>query len=85
MRPEDHIAMVKAVQPYIDGSISKTVNIAADYPYEDFKALYLEAWSVGLKGLATYRPNAIRGAVLEFSGVAPGYPGSREAARCSRV
>jgi len=85
MRPEDHIAMVKAVQPYIDGSISKTVNIAADYPYEDFKALYLEAWSVGLKGLATYRPNAIRGAVLEFSGVAPGYPGSREAARCPRV
>lgn len=65
MRPEDHIAMVKALQPYIDGSISKTVNVAADYPYEGFKALYLEAWSAGLKGLATYRPNAIRGAVLE--------------------
>jgi len=43
MRPEDHIAMVKAIQPYIDGSISKTVNIAVDHPYEGFKALYLEA------------------------------------------
>ena len=65
MRAEDHIAMMQAVQPYIDTSISKTVNVAADYPYEDFKQLYLQAWSARLKGLATYRPNSILGAVLE--------------------
>ena len=65
MSAEDHIAMMQAVQPYIDTSISKTVNVAADYPYEDFKQLYLQAWTARLKGLATYRPNSILGAVLE--------------------
>ncbi len=65
MSAEDHIAMMQAVQPYIDTSISKTVNVAADYPYEDFKNLYLQAWAARLKGLATYRPNSILGAVLE--------------------
>ena len=65
MSAEDHIAMMQAVQPFIDTSISKTVNVAADYPYEDFKNLYLQAWSARLKGLATYRPNSILGAVLE--------------------
>ena len=61
----DHVAMMQAVQPYIDTSISKTVNIPADYPYDDFKDLYRQAWQAGLKGLATYRPNSILGAVLE--------------------
>jgi ribonucleoside-diphosphate reductase alpha chain len=60
-----HIAMMEAVQPFIDTAISKTVNVAADYPYEDFKGLYREAWHAGLKGLATYRPNTIVGAVLQ--------------------
>ena len=65
MTAADHVAMMQAVQPYIDTSISKTVNIPADYPYEDFKDLYHHAWRAGLKGLATYRPNNILGAVLE--------------------
>jgi len=67
MSAEDHIAMMQSVQPYIDTSISKTVNVAADYPYEDFKNLYLQAWTARLKGLATYRPNSILGAVLEVT------------------
>ncbi|QJD31247.1 adenosylcobalamin-dependent ribonucleoside-diphosphate reductase [Methylococcus geothermalis] len=61
----DHMRMLAAVQPYIDSSISKTVNVPADYPYADFQHLYLEAWKAGLKGLATYRPNPVTGAVLE--------------------
>ena len=61
----DHMRMLAAVQPYVDTSISKTVNVPADYPFEAFKDLYLEAWRHGLKGLATYRPNLITGAVLE--------------------
>jgi len=65
MSAHEHIAMMEAVQPYVDTAISKTVNVAADYPYEDFKDLYLQAWRAGLKGLATYRPNSILGAVLE--------------------
>jgi ribonucleoside-diphosphate reductase alpha chain len=64
MPAADHLAMMEAVQPFIDTAISKTVNIPADYPYEDFKGLYLEAWRAGLKGLATYRPNEILGSVL---------------------
>jgi ribonucleoside-diphosphate reductase alpha chain len=59
-----HIAMMEAVQPFVDTAISKTVNVSADYPYEDFKHLYLQGWRAGLKGLATYRPNSIVGAVL---------------------
>lgn len=65
MNAEDHIEMMKAVQPFIDTSISKTVNVASDYPYEKFKNLYTQAWDARLKGLATYRPNSILGSVLE--------------------
>ena len=64
MRALDHLRMVEAVQPYIDTAISKTVNVPAEYPYDDFRDLYLEAWRAGLKGLATYRPNAVLGSVL---------------------
>ncbi|HKB53815.1 MAG TPA: ribonucleoside-diphosphate reductase, adenosylcobalamin-dependent, partial [Ramlibacter sp.] len=60
-----HIAMMEAVQPFVDTAISKTVNVPVDYSYEDFKSLYHEAWQAGLKGLATYRPNTIVGAVLQ--------------------
>ncbi|HWO99151.1 MAG TPA: adenosylcobalamin-dependent ribonucleoside-diphosphate reductase [Methylococcus sp.] len=60
----DQMRMLGAVQPYIDSSISKTVNVPADYPYAEFQNLYLEAWKAGLKGLATYRPNPVTGAVL---------------------
>ncbi len=59
-----HKDMVAAVAPLIDTSISKTVNVPEDYPYADFEDLYLSAWRAGLKGLATYRPNKVLGAVL---------------------
>ncbi|MBI3371787.1 MAG: adenosylcobalamin-dependent ribonucleoside-diphosphate reductase [Betaproteobacteria bacterium] len=59
-----HEQMVAAVAPYVDTSISKTVNVPEDYPYGEFQDLYLEAWKSGLKGLATYRPNSVLGAVL---------------------
>ncbi|MBL7088052.1 adenosylcobalamin-dependent ribonucleoside-diphosphate reductase [Acidovorax sp.] len=69
MPAEGHIAMMEAVQPFVDTAISKTVNIPADYPYEGFKDLYLQAWRAKLKGLATYRPNSILGSVLETHAV----------------
>lgn len=71
MSADDHLLMMAAVQPYIDTSISKTVNIPVDYPYDDFKGLYLKAWQAGLKGLATYRPNAVLGSVLSVGAPAP--------------
>jgi ribonucleoside-diphosphate reductase alpha chain len=59
-----HEQMVASVAPYIDTSISKTVNVPEDYPYEEFQDLYMHAWKSGLKGLATYRPNKVLGSVL---------------------
>jgi ribonucleoside-diphosphate reductase alpha chain len=59
-----HAQMVATVAPYIDTSISKTVNVPADYPYEEFQDLYSFAWKSGLKGLATYRPNSVLGSIL---------------------
>ncbi|MFZ5659266.1 MAG: adenosylcobalamin-dependent ribonucleoside-diphosphate reductase [Pseudomonadota bacterium] len=74
----DHQAMVAAIAPCIDAAVSKTVNVPADYPYEDFKDLYLQAWQAGLKGLATFRPNPITGAVL--SAAAPAVAGQEHEA-----
>ena len=64
MSAQGHAAMVSAVAPFVDSAISKTVNVPAEYPYADFQDLYLQAWRAGLKGLATYRPNAVLGSVL---------------------
>jgi ribonucleoside-diphosphate reductase alpha chain len=63
--------MMEAVQPFVDTAISKTVNVPADYPYDDFKGLYQQAWNARLKGLATYRPNAILGSVLHVETAKP--------------
>jgi ribonucleoside-diphosphate reductase alpha chain len=72
--------MMEAVQPFVDTAISKTVNVPVDYPYGDFQGLYLEAWRAGLKGLATYRPNDILGAVLSATPEA-GEPAAPEVER----
>ena len=64
-----HEQMVATVAPYIDTSISKTVNVPEDYPYEEFQDLYMHAWKSGLKGLATYRPNKVLGSVLSVQKV----------------
>lgn len=64
MRAIDHLRMMEEVQPFVDTAISKTVNVPVDYPYDDFRDLYSEAWRAGLKGLATYRPNEVLGSVL---------------------
>lgn len=71
MSATNHIAMMEAVQPFVDTAISKTVNVPADYPYADFKGLYQQAWRARLKGLATYRPNAILGSVLDIAPAKP--------------
>ncbi len=62
-----HEKMVAAVAPHVDTSISKTVNVPADYPYSEFEDLYMVAWKSGLKGLATYRPNSVLGSVLSVT------------------
>ncbi len=63
--PYDHLKMQAALQPYVDGAISKTVNVPAVTPFEAFRQLYDWAYDHGLKGCTTYRPSPVRGAVLE--------------------
>jgi ribonucleoside-diphosphate reductase alpha chain len=50
-----HIKMMGAVQPFISGAISKTVNLPADASVEDITEAYMEGWHLGLKALAVYR------------------------------
>lgn len=59
-----HLGMVAAVTPYVDAGISKTLNLAPDYPCEGFAEIYLQAWRLGLKGLAIFRSSPERGGVL---------------------
>lgn len=61
---QEHLNMLSAVQKFVDSSISKTINVPVDYPFEDFKRIYTTAHDLGLKGVACYRPNDIIGAVL---------------------
>ncbi|MGB6054060.1 MAG: adenosylcobalamin-dependent ribonucleoside-diphosphate reductase, partial [Burkholderiaceae bacterium] len=70
----DHMLMMAAVAPYVDAAISKTVNVPEDYPYDDFRDLYLQAWHQGLKGITTYRPNSVLGAVLSLPAAATPQP-----------
>ncbi|HZK92152.1 MAG TPA: adenosylcobalamin-dependent ribonucleoside-diphosphate reductase [Stellaceae bacterium] len=65
LAPEDHLVMQAAVQRHIDSSISKTINLPADIPFDSFKDIYARAYAMGCKGCTTYRPNEVTGAVLE--------------------
>lgn len=63
--PSVHLKMQAALQPYVDNSISKTINVPQAFTFEDFRALYEQAYAFGLKGCTTFRPNPITGSVLE--------------------
>jgi ribonucleoside-diphosphate reductase alpha chain len=52
-----HIRMMGAVQPFISGAISKTVNMPEDVTVEDVEQLHVDAWRLGLKAVAIYRDN----------------------------
>jgi ribonucleoside-diphosphate reductase alpha chain len=52
-----HIRMMGAVQPFISGAISKTVNMPEDVTVEDVEQLHIDAWRLGLKAVAVYRDN----------------------------
>jgi ribonucleoside-diphosphate reductase alpha chain len=67
MHALDHMRMIAAVQPFVDAAVSKTVNVPEDYPFEDFRRIYIEAWKSGLKGITTYRPNNVIGEVLSVA------------------
>jgi ribonucleoside-diphosphate reductase alpha chain len=61
---DEHLNMQAAAQAHVDSSISKTINVPADYSFEDFVSVYEKAWQLGLKGCTTFRPNAVTGSIL---------------------
>ena len=65
--PTQHVDVQAAAQKWIDSSISKTANVPTDYPYEDFKDIYLYAYHKGLKGCTTFRfnPEAFQGVLVK--------------------
>jgi ribonucleoside-diphosphate reductase alpha chain len=52
-----HVRMMGAVQPFLSGAISKTVNMPEDVTVEDVEQLHIDAWNLGLKAVAIYRDN----------------------------
>jgi ribonucleoside-diphosphate reductase alpha chain len=59
-----HLAMQAALQPFVDHSISKTINVPANCPFSDFRKIYDLAYDKGLKGCTVFRPNPVTGMVL---------------------
>ncbi len=59
-----HLQMQAALQPFVDNSISKTINVPELTSFADFKRIYDDAYDMGLKGCTTFRPNPVTGAVL---------------------
>ena len=57
IKPMGHVRMMAAVQPFLSGAISKTVNLPESATVEDIADVYLEGWRMGLKALAVYRDN----------------------------
>jgi ribonucleoside-diphosphate reductase alpha chain len=60
----DHLDMQAALQPLVDNSISKTINVPVDCPFSEFRNVYELAYDRGLKGCTTFRPNPVTGTVL---------------------
>ncbi|PIE83244.1 MAG: ribonucleoside-diphosphate reductase, adenosylcobalamin-dependent [Candidatus Contendobacter odensis] len=65
--PRQHVDIQAAAQKWIDSSISKTANVPTDFPYEDFKDIYLYAYEKNLKGCTTFRfnPQAFQGVLVK--------------------
>lgn len=64
---EAQLDMQAALQPHVDNAISKTIQVPAQYPVEDFQRLYELAYDKGLKGCTTFRPNPITGEVIQIA------------------
>ncbi|MGA8922430.1 MAG: vitamin B12-dependent ribonucleotide reductase, partial [Candidatus Dormiibacterota bacterium] len=65
--PMGHVRMMAAVQPFISGSMSKTVNLPSDATVEDIQQTYFESWKLGLKCIAIYRDGCKRSQPLSTS------------------
>jgi ribonucleoside-diphosphate reductase alpha chain len=71
IEPMGHIRMMGAVQPFISGAISKTVNLPNDATVEDIENAYIQSWKLGLKAIAVYRDGCKRTQPLNTGTEAP--------------
>lgn len=60
LAPMAHVKMMAAVQPFLSGAISKTVNMPNDATPQDIEDIYMQAWKLGLKAIAIYRDGSKR-------------------------
>ncbi len=67
INPRQHVDVQAAAQKWIDSSISKTANVPTDFPFEDFKDIYMYAYEKGLKGCTTFRfnPEVFQGVLVK--------------------
>ncbi|MFV0277027.1 MAG: ribonucleoside-diphosphate reductase, adenosylcobalamin-dependent, partial [Parahaliea sp.] len=67
IKPLQHVEVQAAAQKWVDSSISKTINVPTDFPFDDFKDVYLHAYERGLKGCTTFRfnPEAFQGVLVK--------------------
>ena len=67
--PKQHVDVQAAAQKWVDSSISKTANVPTDYPFKDFKDIYMYGYEQGLKGMTTFRfnPAAFQGVLVNQS------------------
>jgi ribonucleoside-diphosphate reductase alpha chain len=65
--PRQHVDIQAAAQKWVDSSISKTANVPTDFPFEEFKDIYMYAYEKGLKGCTTFRfnPEAFQGVLVK--------------------
>ena len=83
--PFMHLDMQAALQPWVDNAISKTVNVPQDYGFDQFRSLYDYAYTKGLKGCTTFRPNPVTGQVLVDVDVPEDKEGKATAIHCCSV
>ncbi|MFT6031063.1 MAG: ribonucleoside-diphosphate reductase alpha chain, partial [Oleiphilaceae bacterium] len=67
--PKQHVDIQAAAQIWVDSSISKTANVPTEFPYDEFKDIYMYAYEKGLKGCTTFRfnPEAFQGVLVKES------------------
>lgn len=75
---DDHLGVLLAAQKYVDSACSKTCNVSPEMPWDDFKAIYINAWKGGAKGCTTFNPGGKRFGVLQ----APDEPEAKEPLAC---
>src|SRR4029079_15111103 len=75
-----HVRMMAAVQPFISGAVSKTINMPEECTVEDVMDAYTESWKLGLKAVAIYRDNSKRVQPLSSGSVPAKNPAAAPAA-----